>query len=119
MEIAPRKRFHRTNFIVLLSCLTIIVIGMMYIVYLTTNTFGIVRSESTRNLLYHLAWVGSVGMAVGLMGILWIAVRWMRYVLVLRKDFAESRGDGESEYVDAWSEAGKRMKTPDGHELEE
>jgi len=87
----------------------------------TTSLFKQTESESTRNLLYHLAWVGSVGMAVGLMGILWIAVRWMRYVLVLRKDFTdtESGAGAESQYVDAWSEAGKRIQAPDGHELEE
>jgi hypothetical protein len=97
----------------------IIVIGMMYVVYLTTSLFNQAESESTRNLLYHLAWVGSVGMAVGLMGMLWIAVRWMRYVLVLRKDFMEEESGAESQYVDAWSEAGKRMEAPDEDELEE
>ena len=114
-----RKRFHRTNFLVLLCCLMIIVIGMMYIVYLTTSLFNQAESESTRNLLYHLAWVGSVGMAVGLMGMLWIAVRWMRYALLLRKDFMEAESKSESGYFDAWSEAGKRIEVPDDDELEE
>ena len=118
MEINPRKRFHRTNFLVLLSCLMIIVIGMIYVVYLTTSVFGKIESESMRNLLHHIAWVGFVGLTVGLMGMLWIAVRWMRYVLVLRKDFVDGESS-ESEYVDAWSEAGKRMEAPDEDELEE
>ena len=119
MEINPSKSFHRTNFIVLLGCLMIIVIGMIYIVYFRTSMFDQAQSESTRSLLYHLAWVGSVGVAVGLMGMLWIAVRWMRYILVLRRDFKDTESKGESEYVDAWSEAGKRMEVPDKDELEQ
>ncbi len=109
-------RFHRTNFLVLLGCLTIIVIGMMYIVYLTTNMFEQIENESTRSQLYHLALVASVGMSVGLMGMLWITVRWMRYALVLRR---ETDAPTESQYVDAWSEAGKRIEVPHEDELEE
>ena len=35
------------------------------------------------------------------------------------QDFMEEDSGAESQYVDAWTEAGKRMEVPDEDELEE
>lgn len=103
MEIDTQQTVRRINYALLTFCLLLMAAGLTAVVWITTHAYASAE-EPTRRLLFHLAWVAAATLGLTLLVLLWIVLRWGRLRIKPPIPLPETH------YVDAWSEAGKRIR---------
>ena len=112
MEIETQRTIHRIHYTILIISLLAVSLGLLGVIGITTKAYAD-ADEKIRDLLFHLAWVGAATLAVTLVLLAWVIMRWIRFRL-------QTLGKGpDMHYVDAWSEAGKRIPVPETDDVVE
>ena len=103
MDLEQSLAARRVSSIVVTVLLAVIAAGMVYVV-LTVTGAAAGADEPTRRGLARLAWIGMLLLAVSVVLLVWSLARTLRLYL------ARPQQHRPTEYVDAWSEAGRRMQ---------
>ncbi|MBN1553125.1 MAG: hypothetical protein JXA11_00145 [Phycisphaerae bacterium] len=104
-----QQTVRRVNYTVLLFCLLLSAVVMIAVVWILARAAG-GADERTRPVLVRLAWVAAACVGLDALGLLWILLRWMRLRIL------PSAPLPEAPYIDAWSEAGKRIQPDEDDE---
>jgi Na+-driven multidrug efflux pump len=111
MVIESKQNARRVGYLLLAVCLVLLTVGLAGIIVMVSSAYG-PADEAARRVLLRMAWVASVSLGLTLIMLLWVVIRWVRLRIKLPPKTQPT------EYIDAWSEAGKRMPAPDHEELE-
>ncbi len=106
MEVEDHRTFQRINYTLLVGSLILVSLGLGGVIWITTRAYGR-GDDQTRRLLYQLAWVATVTLGITLLLLMFVILRWIRLRLKPPTKLPETH------YIDAWSEAGKRIRLPD------
>ena len=106
MEEEDHRTFQRINYTVLVVSLVLVSLVLGGVIWITTRAYG-QGDDQTRRLLYQLAWVATVTLGITLLLLMFVILRWIRLRLKPPTKLPETH------YIDAWSEAGKRIRLPD------
>ena len=103
MEIEKARKIQTINFVILIITLAAIAAGLAVLIGLTTRAAAAVDDAQAQRLLARLAWVSVALLALTLIVLLWMVMRFVR---------RRFRPPGRSctPYVDAWALAGQRFK---------
>ena len=113
MEIEQHRKIQLANFLVMTVMLAAIGVGLAWLTHLAMQAAGQVTEAREHKLLGRLAWL-----AMALLGMVcvlwfWVLVRFLRMRAILPRDKTAT------DYVDAWSLAGKRYElTEDDNVIE-
>ena len=105
MEIENQRTFQRINYTLLVGSLMLVSLGLTGVIWITASAYG-TDNEKTRQLLYQLAWVAAATLGLTLLLLLLVVLRWIRLHLSPPTKLPETH------HIDAWSEAGKRIRLP-------
>lgn len=106
MEVETQRTISRIHYTILIIALLAVSLGLLGVIGITTKAYAD-ADEKTRDLLFHLAWMAAATLALTLVLLAWILMRWIRFRM-------QPVGKGpKMQYVDAWSEAGKRIPVPE------
>lgn len=112
MDLDQSVTARRISSIVVTVLLAVIAAGMVYVVLtVTAATEG--ADEPTRKGLARLAWIGMLLLAVAVVLLVWSLARTLRLYL------AKPQPHAPTKYVDAWSEAGRRVQVDEDEEDED
>ena len=106
MDIDQSVTARKISSIVVTVLLAIIAGGMVYVV-LTVTAAVEGADEATRKGLARLAWIGMVLLGLAVVLLVWSLARTLRLYL------AKPQPHTPTTYVDAWSEAGRRVQVDD------
>ena len=106
MEVENYRTFQRINYTLLVGSLVLVSSGLTGVIWITASAYG-GADEETRQRLYQLAWVATVTLGITLLLLMLVILRWIRLRLKPPTKLPETH------YIDAWSEAGKRIHLPD------
>ena len=112
MEVEDHRTFQRINYTLLVVSLMLASAGLGGVIWITASAYGD-ADEKTRQLLYQLAWVATATLGVTLLLLMLVILRWIR----LR--FKPAAKLPKTHYIDAWSEAGKRIRLPNAENEED
>lgn len=106
MEVETQRTVKRIHYTILIFFLVGVSLGLLGVIGITTTTY-LEENEKTRDRLFYIAWVAAATLAVTLVMLGWIIMRWIRFRMqpVVKPS--------KTHYVDAWSEAGKRIPVPE------
>lgn len=91
----------------IIVALVVAALGLLAVVGITTKAYA-GADEKTRSLLFHLAWVAAATLAVTLVLLTWIVMRWFRFRM--RRLGGKS---ADTHFLNAWDEAGRRIAVPE------
>ncbi len=106
MEIDTQRNIKKANYAILIISLIAVSAGLLGMIGITTKAYAD-ADEKTRDLLFYLAWVGAATLAITLVMLAWIIMRW------LRSRIQPGRKAQKTQHVSAWDEAGKRLPVPE------
>ncbi|MBN1941838.1 MAG: hypothetical protein JW849_00940 [Phycisphaerae bacterium] len=98
-----QQTVRRINYTVLTFCLLLVAGGMTAVVFVLARAAASAEGEA-RPWLFRLAWAAATCLGIDALLLLWILLRWMRLRMI------PSAPLPETPYIDAWSEAGKRIQ---------
>lgn len=97
----------RVNHTVLAVFLLLSIGGIVGVLFVLSKVAAQADQE-TRRVLVRVMWVAAAGIATDALLLLWLLLRWMR-----GKTLSSAAPPTETPYVDAWAEAGRRLKVDD------
>ena len=116
MEELEQRRLDRrrlASFAAVVVLLLVMIAALGWLFHVTVRLPGDVDAHR-RDSLARLAWVSLVLLGMAVLMLFWTVARYVKFLL------AHDRERGEpTTYVDAWSEAGKRVKLDDQEEAED
>jgi drug/metabolite transporter (DMT)-like permease len=117
VEVETEQTVRRIQYTVLAFCLALLAGILAALVWVMVRAYA-QADEQTRELLRGLTWTAAATLSLTLLALMWVMLRWARMKI---------KGPPKlppTPYVDAWSEAGKRIHldeddlSPDRHDDE-
>ncbi len=118
------QTLRRVNYTILIVALMGISVGLVALIIIMTDAYG-EADEKTRELLYNLAWTATATLAVTLLLLVWMVMRWLRFRLQSIADENQRQKEkqrqrqkkSETSQLSAWDLAGSRIAVPDMDEF--
>ncbi len=105
MDLETRQTVQRIRYTLLTLGLGLMAAVLAAVLWIVTRAHASAEAETARMLLV-LAWTAAAMLGITLLALLWILLRWGKLRLQGPSPLPPAP------YVDAWSEAGRRMQPP-------